>query len=118
MALNLAELKQRVAVVTITWGDDTLDVGYFPASMTPEAISAISAGAEKLKGAEGTEAMDASVAMFADMLGTMVAWWDVLDADGQRMPVNAETVAQLPMPFTMTVLDRVQGELMPEGSRG
>jgi hypothetical protein len=118
MALKMKDLRERITTTTVTWGEDTVEVGYFPAALTPERIDAIAKAAGDLKGTDGTEALDASVAMFADMLGGMVAWWDVLDDDGERLPVTADTIRILPMPFTMAVLDQVQGALMPEGSRG
>lgn len=107
MAMKLSEVKAKVKTCTVTWDDEEVEVGYHPAAMTPEILEAVQ-----------EHAKEDNLRVIGTMLEPVLAWWDVLDDDGERMPTDAETIRTIPLPFLMKVLDDVQGDMRPPAKRG
>jgi len=102
MAMTLSTVKAKVAVVTVTWTDETVDVGYLPAAITPALLE---------------EVTEAGKADNMDVIGTMLepvlAWWDVLDDDGKRLPTDAATIRLMPVDFLNKVMEATQESMRP-----
>lgn len=119
MALSFTQMKNRVETVEVSWQGETFDVGYFPAAMTPNSIKAIQEQARAAK-AEKAEDPTASGSLnsLAEMIEPLVAWWDILDDEGNRLPATADTIGDLPLALTMAVFKTVQEAITPPASRG
>lgn len=111
MAMKLSEVKAKVATTTLAFMDETVDVGYHPASVTPAMLEDILAMA---KSADGDSA---DSALIGKMLDPMLAWWDVLDDDGERIPADAEHIRDMPMAFLTALLGHLQKETQPDGGK-
>lgn len=107
MGMKLSEVKARVATTTITWGDETVDVGYRPAALTPALIEEVQAAAK-------AENLD----VLGTMLEPLLAWWDVLDDEENRLPTDAATIKTMPVAFLTEVMSTVQGAMRPPADKG
>jgi hypothetical protein len=106
MAMKLSEVQAKVKVATITWDDETVDVGYAPARFTPEVLEAV------------TEAESANnLSILGKMLEPILDWWDVLDDKDKRIPTTAENIAKMPLAFLMKVLGDLQDDMTPPASK-
>lgn len=102
MGMKLSEVKAKVKNATVVWEDETVDVGYHPAAMTPAVLEEVQ---------EAARAENLSV--IGSLLEPVLAWWDVLDDDGNRLPTDAATIREIPVPFLMAVLEQVQDAMRP-----
>lgn len=112
MAMKLSEVKAKTKVVTVSFMDETVDVSYRPAAMTPAILEDVLALA---KSAE-TDAED--MALVGSMLEPVLDWWDVLDDKGKRLPTTTESIREMPLAFLVQVLQDVQEDMRPPASRG
>lgn len=102
MSMKLTEVKAKVKQATVVWDDETVDVGYHPAALTPAVLEEVQDAAR-----------EENLSVIGTLLEPVLAWWDVLDDDGARMPTDAETIRQIPVPFLMAVLEQVQAAMRP-----
>jgi hypothetical protein len=128
--VRLSTIREKVNTITVTWQGETVDVGYFPAAMTPDLAASISrqarAATAAAKAAEASgEAVedDGGLDLLAAMLSPLIAWWDLYEdeqaeRDQRRMPTDAATIGRLPVDFTMAIQTAIQEDMKPEGSKG
>jgi hypothetical protein len=106
MAMTLSKVQDKVTTTTVLWDDESVDVGYHPAAITPALL-------EQVQAAAGAENLD----VVGALLEPVLAWWDVLTDDGERYPTDAETIKIMPLAFTMAVLTQVQEAMRPPEPR-
>lgn len=106
MAMTLSKVQEKESTVTVLWDGETVDVGYRPGAVTAALL-------EKVQHAANDNDMGVIGILFTQML----AWWDVLDDQGERIPVTPENVSQVPLDFAMNVLQTVQGAMRPPASK-
>lgn len=115
MSITRQNMTDKVRVIQVVWEGETVDVGIYPGRYTPALIQEVSALAETAAGETETSQVDAIAAMVEPLL----AWWDVLEFDGgPRLPTDAETIATLPITFTMLVVTEAGAAIRPPAQRG
>ena len=106
MSMKLSQVQGRESTTTVQWNGETVDVGFYPARMTPALLE---------------DVQEAAKAGSLDVLGTMLepvlAWWDVLDDEDRRLPTDGATIKSMPLGFITAVITEVQGALRPPASR-
>lgn len=107
MGMKLSVVKGKIKTTQIHWEDETVEVGFHPAAMTPELLERVSSSAE-----------GQNLAVLGVLLEPVLAYWDVLDDEGKRLPTNAETIATIPLSFLMAVMDQVQETMRPPADKG
>jgi hypothetical protein len=111
--MKLSEVQSVEKVVHVQFMDHDVEVSYRPARMTPQVLENVMEAAA----ATGEDERGA-MAVIGSMLEPVLAWWDVLDDNDQRMPTNADTIKGMPLAFLMAVLTKVQEDQRPPDSRG
>lgn len=110
--MRLSTMKTTVAETSVKWLDDDVAIGYFPAALTPGYLEDVQAAAENARRAkrdgEGSRSLD-----FAPMLLPLVAWWDVKDDKDERLPVNADTLRDMPLSFLTSIITATQEAMRP-----
>ena len=105
MAMRLHEVMAKVAVTTVEWEGEQVDVGYHPAAFTPALTERVQAAAEQR-----------NLDVLGIMLDPLVDWWDVLDEQDQRIPPTPDTIKQMPQGFLNAVMSAIQGAMkVPQG---
>lgn len=104
--MKLSEVKARVKDTTVVWDDEKVDVGYRPAAITPAVLEAVNEAAEA-----------GNLDVMGEMLEPIVAWWDVLDDNDERIPPTKDNIKQFPVPFLMAVMEQVQEAMRPPERR-
>lgn len=121
MALKRSNMRDKVRTIRVTWEDETLDVGIRPGRFTAELMDRITQATRVAERAE-TEGDDAAAeqatATVAQATAEVIAWWDVLDDDGARLPVTAEVLNTLPLSFVRHVVQQVGESARPPASKG
>lgn len=107
MGMSLSKVREKTATCTVLWEGETVDVGYRPAAVTPALLNSVQEAAK-----------EANIDVIALMMEPMLAWWDVLDDDGQRLPTTADVINQMPLSFTMAVLTATQEAMSPSDAEG
>lgn len=121
MALKRSTMADKVRVISVAWEDETLDVGIRPGRYTPALVDRMSAAvraAEEAEKAGDADAASAAVADVADATAEVIAWWDVLDDDGERLPVTREVLDSLPLLFVQHVMSEAGAAIRPPARKG
>ena len=106
MGVKLSDMKAREKATQVAWDDEIVDFGYFPNAFSLNVAEEI---------AEAAARNDLSVV--ATMLDPIIAWWDVLDDEGQRIPATAETMGEFPLSFLMAIMEQVGADQRPPDSK-
>lgn len=114
MGLKRSAMADKVRTITVVWEDETVDIGIYPGRYTPALIQEVTARAE----AAGAEGEQDQVDAIAAMVEPLLAWWDVLDEEDERLPTDAATIATLPITFTLLVVSEAGAAIRPPASRG
>lgn len=121
MALKRSTMLDKVRIITVTWEDETLDVGIRPGRYTAALLDRIreaTKAAEAAEAAGDTEKAAQAVQIVADATAEVVAWWDVLDEDGERLPITAEVLDSLPLLFVQHVMAQAGEAIRPPARKG
>lgn len=102
-------MAEKVRTVTVEWEDETVDVGIYPGRYTPNLLQDVAETVAK----SGTQDMEAQLAAVGGMVEPILAWWDVLDDEGERLPTDAATIATLPITFVQAVLVKASEAIRP-----
>lgn len=102
MGMKLSAVKGKIKVTQVDWEDETVEVGYHPAAMTPELLERVNDSAES-----------GNLAVLGVLLEPVLAYWDVLDDEDKRLPTTAEIIATIPLSFTLAVMAQVQEAMRP-----
>lgn len=121
MGIRASAMRDKVRTITVGWEDESLEVGIRPGRYTGalmERITEASREAEAAEAAGDVAAAQKAVDLVAEATAEVIAWWDVLDEDGERLPVDAETLNSLPMSFVQHVMSQAGQAIRPPANRG
>lgn len=102
MGVRLVDKMNETKVATIKWGADDVEVSYRPNSVTPALLEAVDEAAKR-----------DDMSVMGVVLEPVLDWWDVLDAEGNRLPTDADTIARMPMPWLNLVQAGIQEDQNP-----
>ena len=106
---SVASMRDRQKVVTVEFDGQSGDIWYKPWVITPRAM-------REMRDASDDE--QDSIGRIMDQLCRFVSDWELLDEDGQRLPVTVETMTNLPNPFLLAVLNAVIADMQPTPTTG
>lgn len=106
MGVKLSDMKAREKAAQVTWDDEIVDFGYYPNAFSLDVAEAV-----------GEAAAKNDLSVVAAMLDPIIAWWDVLDDDGQRIPATAENMGQFPLSFLMAIMEQIGADQRPPESK-
>lgn len=86
--MKLSKMREAVIVAQVEWLGETVDIGVKPGLWTQEVVDGFRVQGE----------VDADDSAY-EALCKVIAWWDVLDADGERLPVTVENMKTMPVLF-------------------
>lgn len=119
MSITRKTITEKVRTITVEWEGETLDVGIYPGRYTPELMSEVMG---MVKDAEGSSEQ-AQLDTVGQMVQPLLAWWDLYDdeqaeQEGRRMPVNAATIATIPLSLTQAILVKASQSVRPPTRQG
>ncbi len=103
MPVRVGNLVRDRRTVTIPVGDESLTITYKPSGITPETEDRLREYAADQRGG----------AMLVALLADCLVEWDLLDDRGKPLPVNAETLRQLPMVFLTQLVQAITEDMRP-----
>lgn len=121
MGIRASHMRDKVRTVEVEWEDETLEVGIRPGRYTGALMERIQEATREGERAEASGDMDAAraaVQIVADTTAEVIAWWDVLDDEGNRLPVDADTLNMLPLTFVQHVMAKAGEAVRPPTNRG
>lgn len=105
MAVSLNDMLDRTKVITVKWDGEEVEVSYFVNRMTPDLM-------ERVEIASREDNLD----VLGVMLEPILDWWDILEADGSRLPTDSATIKRIPMSFLNALQEAIQEEQNPPES--
>lgn len=105
MGIGLKKMKEAVKASQVIWGDDVVDFAYRPGEFTTELLEAVNNAAE-----------EENLAAVAEMMESLLVWWDVLDDDGNRLPTDLATLKRVPLEFLNKLNDAIGRDMRPPES--
>jgi len=106
MAVRLSKMKGREATATLEWDGEEIDFAYYPNAFTMEVAEKTNEAAER-----------ADLSVVAAMLEPIIAWWDVMDDDDQRLPATASVMATFPLTFLTSLMEKVGESQRPPAGK-
>ena len=110
MPIRISELRKETRQVDIEWDGETVKVEYRPGAVTAQmqmaAASMANIGNDPQRVVE-------SLGDYVQAMARLIATWDILDDDGQPLPVTPELVEALPLPFVYAVFGGIMGAYSP-----
>lgn len=100
MGISASRMAETVVPVTVAWGDESAEVLVRPGRITREMLRA---------------ADEATADTLIDQTLAIVERWDVLDGEGERLPVTREVVERLPYAFLGAVITAAVGAVAAQG---
>lgn len=98
--LKAGIVKTLTVKYETTEGIEEFDIGYKPNVLTPNQVDEL---ANLPTDARAKGAMQS-------LLVPMLDWWDVLDDDGERLPVE-DSIPTMPMTFLLAVVEAIMDDM-------
>lgn len=108
MAISVQTFREKVIPVQVKWFDEVCEVGLRPGVWTQDLLirmvelrfetDAVGAESEALKA-----------------IAASIAYWDILDENGDRLPVTPEMVGKLPPMFIAAIPEALSEVLEQQG---
>jgi len=108
MGIKLADLTRDTRTIAVPVGEETLNVTYQPSWLTPETE-------EKLH--KLGESGRAGQSLVSFLLPCLVSW-DLLDDDGQPLPLADKTLRKLPIKLLSQIVQAVGEDMRPNLTSG
>lgn len=93
MPIRLRHAKRArtdsVKTVTVTFGDENMNLDYRMGALSPRKLAALQG--------------NTSVTMMADFLNDVLVSWEVVDDDGEMLPIDHDTLMDMPMDFLAAI---------------
>ena len=111
MAIKLADLTKETRTATFEYDGETCTIEYRPAAFT--AKMQISAMGMTLLGREGSDDIEKArhiletLGDYTEARTQLIASWDILDENGQALPVTVEIMQALPLQFVYAMFNAV-----------
>lgn len=104
MPLNLGNIKndKRTLNINTMWGD--CEVTYKPSALTPTIE-------DELRAADDTRVL-------IDVLCDMLMAWDVVDEDGQPLPLTPEVLSTIPNALLGAIMQGCREDMIPKPKSG
>lgn len=109
MAIKISDLMQDERTCEMVFDGETAKITYRPSGYTPTTEDALQKGLETQRPSVGV----------ASLLSELLLEWEVMDDDGQALPINLETLQRLPAGFLYSVMNAIIEDMTgaQEGTR-
>jgi hypothetical protein len=110
MPITASKIANNSAQVTLRYGEDTVNITYYPGRFTERTYAQLQAfdAASSGQMVEGLGSLN-------DVLAHLIKDWDVLEDDGVTMfPLSVDRLSELPIVFRVQVLGAVMRDIRPE----
>ena len=111
MPITLSQIASNTASVSTLYGEDEIHITYYPGRVTEKVFAEL----QSFSAMTG-ETIIEGFHTFNEMLAHLLKAWDVFEDDEQTImfPIDADRLAELPIPFRMQVLNAVMSDIRPE----
>lgn len=111
MPITLTQLAGNTASITLTVGEDTVTVDYYPGKVT-EKTFALAASFSDLT---DLDSIQASFTSLNELLVSLIKDWDVYedDASTQKFPLVVDRMSEIPYMFRVNLLTSILGDIRP-----
>lgn len=110
MPVSLNKIASNVASVTLWFGDDSLNIEYFPLRITTEMMATMAGFADM----KSEQAVLDNFQAVADMLAVVIKSWDLLEDDGQVIPLTGERIARISPVIAILIIQEIFQDIRPE----
>lgn len=110
MPITLQKIASNTAQITMAWGDDTVNLTYYPARITEKVYAQLQSFGDM-----EDQTLDAAFTGFNETLAHLIKSWDVYedDAQTQMFPLDPQRFGELPISFRVDVMNAVLGDIRP-----
>jgi hypothetical protein len=105
---KLTDLVASSATVVVPFGDVALRVAYRPDVVTPRFQKAVAK-------AQAESDLDAALLV---PVSKLIRSWDLTNDAGDVVPIDPETLADVPVPVLLAVLTAIGEDMAPNPARG
>lgn len=110
MPISLQQIATNTATLTITWGDDIINLVYYPGKFTEKVVADVQAISEL-----NENTLVAGLATFNETLANLIQDWDVYEdtAMTTKFPIDPKRFPELPLSFRMQIFSSISNDLRP-----
>ena len=111
MPITLKKMTANTAPLAIAWGDETVNITYYPGRVTERTLAQI----ESMGNLTGDNAV-AGFETFNAALANLLKSWDIYDDEEQSqvLPLTADSFSMLPFGFRVQLVQAIVGDIRPE----
>lgn len=107
MPINIENLRNNSRTAKINFGrDGDLNVTYFPGRINQDLVDRFQAANE-----------DKDYELQADIFGEIVSEWDLLQEDGEPVPINGEAIRTVGSLIFNEIWDRLTDSITPKSRK-
>jgi hypothetical protein len=110
MPVSLNKIASNTATVILWFGDDSLEIAYFPLRITTEMMATMASFADM----KTEQAVVDNFRAVADMLATIIKSWDLLEDNGEPIPLTAERIVKISPVIALMVIQAILKDIRPE----
>src|SRR5256885_9279681 len=111
MRISFTQIASNTATVTITVGEHSVHITYYPGRVTERSIAVMYAF-----GSTDADTLAANYRAFNQMLVSLIKSWDVYEDEEETVmfPLDVERLSELPVSFRMAIANAILEDLRPE----
>jgi hypothetical protein len=106
MPINVQKALEATRTTTVTFGDESADVTFYPQRVTKDFVRAYAGN--------GHDPLDT----LTEVLAELVVSWDVVDADDVLIPLEEAALAKVPLEILSAVSRAILQEVVPGEAGG
>jgi len=113
MPLTLNQIAANVASVSVPFGENSLNVEYYPALVTERTIAQLQGFSNGAKTSDGVLQAFSSL---NDILSKLIKKWDFFENEAmtQMVPITPERLSELPISIRVRILSSIVRDISPE----
>jgi hypothetical protein len=110
MPITLAQMAMNTADVTLSYGNQSVTIAYYPSRITEKTFAQLKSFANS-----DVDTMMEGFASLNELIVHVVKSWDVFEDEGQTQmfPLDVERLAELPIAFRLQTINAIMKDIKP-----
>ena len=110
MPITLAQMAMDTANVTLSYGNQSVTLEYYPSRITEKTFAQLKSFADS-----DSDTMMEGFASLNELLVHLIKSWDVFEDDEQTQmfPLEVERLAELPIAFRLQAVSAIMKDIKP-----
>lgn len=110
MPVSLNQIASNTATVVLWFGDDSLEIAYYPLRITTEMMATMASFADM----QTEQAVLDNFRAIGEMLATIIKSWDLLEDNGEPVALTGERIVKISPVIALMIIQAILKDIRPE----